>query len=372
MRVDCAQPRPAQPARSAGKIAPRIRAAIWSALGFGLLVPGAQAADPVVIGVRSSLVAPAGAAVQGRIYTILSIQQISAWEKVVHPVEVDDLLALLRQSLAAQGFQAAKLHQPPEIVLTVEYGRDWLDNPYLGDPGDSFPVRGVSSASPPNGAQTTLDKVPNQPIAGVPVQLMNHLGTGVEARTQKAGYEKLYLRITAWKYPPDPKGRSARVWSTTMVVDDPDHSDLNVLAASMLAAGAPHFGRTIAEPELEVSQSLPNGHVKLGVSQVVDAPAPKPADKSPRPVSASLGATEPAKAFNLAPGEAITTLREFARQADTEIIYSSAQVSGIKTPAVSGEFLPRAALDRLLEGSGLIVILDEKSGAFVIRQPSGR
>ena len=349
-----------------------MRACIWGGLGFGVLLPNAPAADPVLIGVRSSLVAPAGAAAQGRIYTILSIQQISAWEKVMHPVEVDDLLALVRQSLAAQGFQAAKPRQLPEIVLTVEYGRDWLDNPYLGDSGDSPPVSGVSSATDMNGGGLSLEKVPNQTMSGAPAQLMNHLGTGVEARAQKAGYEKLYLRVIAWKYPPDQKGRSVRVWSTTMAVDDPEHSDLNVLAAGMLAAGSPYFGRAIGEPELEVAQPVPGGRVKLGAPQVIDAPAANPTDRLPRRVSFSTGAAEPTKTFHLTPGEAITTLREFARQADTEIIYSSAQVNGIKTPAVSGELPPRAALDRLLAGTGLIAIPDEKSGAFVIRQSSGR
>ncbi len=88
-------------------------------------------------------------------------------------------------------------------------------------------------------------------------------------------------------------------------------------------------------------------------------------------VSVSISPAEPVRAFDLPAGEAITTLREFARQADTEIIYSSAQIRD-KNAVRQRPIVPRAALDRLLEGSGLIAIPDEKSGAFLIRQSAGR
>lgn len=344
---------------------------IAGGLALGLVCARADAADAVIVGVRSSLSAPAEAAAQGRIYTVLTIQQISAWQKLVPPVDVNALLRQVHQSLAAQGFQPAKARQPPEIVLTVEYGRDWLDNPYLGDPGDPSPVNGVTSVTGLNGSAHPLEKLPNQTLTGAPVQLMNHIGRGVEARAQKAGYEKLYLRITAWQYQPDPKGRAKELWTTIMAVDDPDHADFNVLAAGMLTAGAPYFSRAIAEPELEVSAPVPDGRVKLGAPQVVDAPVTPRGHKFPMQVSVSISPGEPAKSFDLPAGEAITTLREFARQADSEIIYSSAQISGIKTHAVGGELPPHVALERLLEGTGLIAIPDEKSGAFVIRPSPG-
>ncbi len=199
-----------------------------------------------MIGVRSCAHRPSGAGTPGRIYTLLSIQQISAWQTLVHPVDVNALLHHVRQSLEGQGFQAAKARQAPDIVLTVQYGRDLLENPYLGGHGEPPPISGIASATAINEGGTALEQLPNQTIAGTPVQLMNRISPGAEARTQKAGYEKLYLRITAWQYPFDPKARPKQLWTTTMAVDDPDRADLNVLAvgcwplAPLILAGAPH------------------------------------------------------------------------------------------------------------------------------------
>jgi hypothetical protein len=157
-----------------------------------------------------------------------------------------------------------------------------------------------------------------------------------------------------------------------MAVDDPDHSDLNVLAPGMLSAGASYFGRPISEPELEVVQIIPDGQVKVGTATVVDSAPAKPSVRFPMRVSLSFGSDEPSISFNFPAGDAISTLRQFARKADAEIIYSSEQLRGIKTSAVVGELPPRVALDRLLEGTGLIAIPDEQGSAFVIRRSEGR
>ena len=61
---------------------------------------------------------------------------------------------------------------------------------------------------------------------------------------------------------------------TTMIVDDPDHRDLNEVAAEMLAAGAPHFDTQIEEEELDVNMTR-EGRVNVGLPEVVDPLKPR-------------------------------------------------------------------------------------------------
>ena len=55
-----------------------------------------------------------------------------------------------------------------------------------------------------------------------------------------------------------------------MVVDDPEHRDLNAIAEKMLAAGAPYFGRELKEEEVDVYKPLPEGRVNVGTPEVVE------------------------------------------------------------------------------------------------------
>lgn len=103
-----------------------------------------------------------------------------------------------------------------------------------------------------------------------PQQLWEEKSAGYQAKLQKASYEKLYLRVTAWAYPIGEKARPKMLWKTIMVVDDPDHRDLNAIAQKMLEAGAPYFDRDITDPEVEIIKTLPTGHVNVGGPEVVD------------------------------------------------------------------------------------------------------
>jgi hypothetical protein len=60
---------------------------------------------------------------------------------------------------------------------------------------------------------------------------------------------------------------------TTMFVDDPDHRDLNVIAAKMLEKGAPYFDRHIGrEEEVIINTATAQGHVDVGPVEVVKDP----------------------------------------------------------------------------------------------------
>jgi outer membrane receptor protein involved in Fe transport len=72
------------------------------------------------------------------------------------------------------------------------------------------------------------------------------------------------------------------------------------------------------------------------------------------------------RTFNLPRGDAAVTLKQFAACAGTPIVYLVDRVRGATTHAVSGEFTPREALDRMLAGSALEAAQDAATGALVV------
>lgn len=225
------------------------------------------------IGVRSEIVDkpfgkldPKDWPVHSKVYGILPPQQIASQDKLVKSVDPKWLAALVVHELDTIGFQQAVKGQKPDIVITVLFGRGWLRNPYMAGSG---PETAGGASSVPG-----IDS-PSVTITGIPTQLFKEKGTGFEAKLQKAQYEKLCIRLTAWQYPTDPKAKPKQLWNTTMVLDDPDHRDLNAVATAMLAAGAPYFGKQIKDEEVDVTKPLPTGRVIVGTPEVVESPKPK-------------------------------------------------------------------------------------------------
>ena len=83
---------------------------------------------------------------------------------------------------------------------------------------------------------------------------------------------------------------------------------------------------------------------------------------------ATTTVTAPAekRTFNLPRGDAADTLKHFAAAAGTPIVYLVDRVRGATTNAVSGEFTPRDALERMLTGSALEAAQDAATGALVV------
>lgn len=80
----------------------------------------------------------------------------------------------------------------------------------------------------------------------------------------------------------------------------------------------------------------------------------------------ALLAAEPVKSFDIPAGEAAATLKQAARQAGIQIMFPAATVRGVKTGPIKGEFTAREAIDRMLAGTELTVVRDEKSGALTV------
>ncbi|MDC7682122.1 TonB-dependent receptor [Asticcacaulis sp. BYS171W] len=72
-------------------------------------------------------------------------------------------------------------------------------------------------------------------------------------------------------------------------------------------------------------------------------------------------ASAQSQAFDIPSDLASKTLPEFGRQSGLQIIAPTGRIKGIKTRSVSGRFLPREALARMIEGTGLEIASDRGS-----------
>ena len=244
----------------------------------GLMTKGVRAQDMQLdVGVRSTVVnrlvaSPGHAPMQdagerGKSYGIVSVQRVPSLDRLVKPVDEGAILQLLSYELNQHGYHLPPRGQNPEIVLVVYYGRGFLSNPYQVAGGRTETPSAAASVSGSGGDQVGG---PSVSITGTPNQLFREKSPGFEQKLQRAGYEKLYIRVSAWQFPTDPKAKVRQLWNTTMVVDDPDHRDLNAVAEKMLEAGVAFFGRNIAEEEVDVYKPLPEGRVNVGTPQVVE------------------------------------------------------------------------------------------------------
>lgn len=85
-------------------------------------------------------------------------------------------------------------------------------------------------------------------------------------------------------------------------------------------------------------------------------------------VATTAQAQSPAPAqinFSVPAGPLGGALNAYARQAGRQLMFTSEQVAGRRTPGLSGRMTADAALDQLLAGSGLIAVRSS-SGAWVL------
>jgi len=72
------------------------------------------------------------------------------------------------------------------------------------------------------------------------------------------------------------------------------------------------------------------------------------------------------KKFDIPAGSAAKALKQFAAQSGEQLLYSSADVDGVTTKAVSGSLTPREALDVMLAGTALASRRDERNGTVAV------
>jgi iron complex outermembrane receptor protein len=86
----------------------------------------------------------------------------------------------------------------------------------------------------------------------------------------------------------------------------------------------------------------------------------------------ALRAAEAAKkTFDIPAGNVVASLKLFATQSGTQVIFPEDAIEGARTPALKGDFTPNEAIDRLLTGTNLVAARDAKSGAFAVNRSPG-
>ncbi|MDB6093578.1 MAG: hypothetical protein JWM32_1140 [Verrucomicrobia bacterium] len=186
------------------------------------------------------------------VYLLGAVKEVRGEEKLPTAVNALAIARDIKGFLAKQGFVEIAHGQKPEIIITVNYGRGYLPNPY------SEALRDKEF--------TNLSNTDN---FNPPSYKSYHR---LDERAVLASQEKLIIQVCAWKYPPpaDPKKKPVLAWRTTMDVDDPDHRDLNIIYPKLLAAGAPFFDRHLdKDGEVMTDPSLKEGHVEMGTPEVV-------------------------------------------------------------------------------------------------------
>ena len=263
------------------------------ASGLALMVPAARAQD-VSIDVRSKVMdkdlqwghktdSPEEGG-HSKTFAIVAIDEVKAVDKLVKPVDQDNILRQLYEQLLANGFTKYAKGAKPDILLAVSYGRGEMSNPYFRGQGE---IGGFSVPAPaPSGmtgqvaegrafSDTDATSVTLTGAIQIGQSVFDSKSPGHEAGLQKAGFEKLFIRVTAFAYPTDPKAKLKMLWKTVIVADDPDHRDLNKIAAEMFKAGAPYFDKDLKVPEIQFYNGVPQGHVNVGTPEVVPPTTPK-------------------------------------------------------------------------------------------------
>lgn len=263
-----------------------LRSVIGCALLLGQMVDSAPARETgksvpaaVEIGVRSAVdqrwqgVRKLGPIEHGKVYLIASLNEVPSAEKLVQPVDEAGLLVQLRQVLNSRGFRESVAGETPDVVLSLLYGRGHLRNPYLANIDGDISADSIAPTPAESQWAATLDP-----------RLYDKRQWGYyEHKLMAAQKEKLFIRVTAWKFPGDRKEKPAELWKTTMVVDEPDQHDLNELYPKMLAAGGAFFDRHLKQEEVTIATPLKEGSVKLGPLNILEEGVPAKASDGRRP-----------------------------------------------------------------------------------------
>jgi hypothetical protein len=79
-----------------------------------------------------------------------------------------------------------------------------------------------------------------------------------------------------------------------------------------------------------------------------------------------VAATAPARSFDLPADAAERSLKNFSAQSGVDVIFVSEAVANVTTKPVRGNYAPGEALNAMLDGTGLRVLRDEKSGVLSV------
>ncbi len=83
-------------------------------------------------------------------------------------------------------------------------------------------------------------------------------------------------------------------------------------------------------------------------------------------VATAAAAATPIRPYNIPAGDAVASLATFATQSGEQLVYSADAIEGIKTNAIRGRYTAAIALQRMLDGTGLVISTEPRSGVLAI------
>ena len=90
------------------------------------------------------------------------------------------------------------------------------------------------------------------------------------------------------------------------------------------------------------------------------------------PATAAVDASAAPRPFDIPAGTGDVGLKRFSEQSGMEVVFGTATAAQVRTNPVKGNFAPRDAIALLLDGTGLIVTPNQRTGALTIsRDPNG-
>lgn len=84
----------------------------------------------------------------------------------------------------------------------------------------------------------------------------------------------------------------------------------------------------------------------------------------------AFGASSEKRSFDVPVGPAEEALKRFSQQAGVDVVFVSTVTQGVRTNAVRGEFTALEAGQRLLDGTGLVLQRDAKTGLLSVTRPA--
>jgi iron complex outermembrane receptor protein len=87
-------------------------------------------------------------------------------------------------------------------------------------------------------------------------------------------------------------------------------------------------------------------------------------------LASSLSGAAARQTYNLPADAAERSLRAFSARSGVQVIFPTELTAGVRTAPVQGEFTPSEALERMLAGTNLTAVLDQKTGNITLRRTS--
>jgi len=199
------------------------------------------------------------------------------------PPPADKVQRLLANTLAAEGYRVATQESPPSLVLVFRWGYiapmivmgQWGNRnemmTYIA--GDNWPDTALSSSTESQELVSSVDvasgsapgrgpyghpsMAPLSTVAGVPPNSSDTTNSSADLKS------RYFLLVSALDFQAFQQHKSVLLWRAHVSINTWGHY-LDETLPTLIAAGAPMFGRETNQPQIVTAPVVPLGHVVVG------------------------------------------------------------------------------------------------------------